>query len=485
MTDIMNNLTEEHKKEENFADLFESYSKGMNDDVRIGDKIKGQIISIGKDCVFVDTGIKIDGVVDIDELLDENQEELPYKEGDFLELYVVAYNGSEIRLSKAMSGDGGINVIMDAHENSVPVEGKVKAECKGGFNVDIMQKRAFCPISQMDTRYVEDPKQYVGNTYLFLITELEEDGRNIIVSRRQLLENEQKKARDQFFKEIKTGEEFDGRITKLMPFGAFIELIPGIEGMVHISEMSWSRIEQPEELMQTGDTVRVKVIKIEDDTDSGKRKIALSMKQIEANPWDSVQEKFGIGDKLRGKVTRCMKFGAFVEIAPGIEGLVHISEMSHKRVVHAEDVAEPGSTVDVMVKEINLQDRRISLSMRDAEGDPWIDIEKKYSLGQSVEGMIEKKEKFGFFIELEPGITGLLPKSRISSSSNSALFDKFKQDDRIKIIISEIDTDERKITLAPNDSQEEGDWKSFAKSPEKSFGSLGEKLQQALSQKKE
>ena len=485
MTDIMNNLTEEHKKEENFADLFESYSKGMNDDVRIGDKIKGQIISIGKDCVFVDTGIKIDGVVDIDELLDENQEELPYKEGDFLELYVVAYNGSEIRLSKAMSGDGGINVIMDAHENSVPVEGKVKAECKGGFNVDIMQKRAFCPISQMDTRYVEDPKQYVGNTYLFLITELEEDGRNIIVSRRQLLENEQKKARDQFFKEIKTGEEFDGRITKLMPFGAFIELIPGIEGMVHISEMSWSRIEQPEELMQTGDTVRVKVIKIEDDTDSGKRKIALSMKQIEANPWDSVQEKFGIGDKLRGKVTRCMKFGAFVEIAPGIEGLVHISEMSHKRVVHAEDVAEPGSTVDVMVKEINLQDRRISLSMRDAEGDPWIDIEKKYSLGQSVEGMIEKKEKFGFFIELEPGITGLLPKSRISSSSNSALFDKFKQDDRIKIIISEIDTDERKITLAPNDSQEEGDWKSFAKSSEKSFGSLGEKLQQALSQKKE
>jgi len=485
LTDIMNNLPEEHKKEENFADLFESYSKGMNDDVRIGDKIKGQIISIGKDCVFVDTGIKIDGVVDIDELLDENQEELPYKEGDFLELYVVAYNGSEIRLSKAMSGDGGINVIMDAHENSVPVEGKVKAECKGGFNVDIMQKRAFCPISQMDTRYVEDPKQYVGNTYLFLITELEEDGRNIIVSRRQLLENEQKKARDQFFKEIKTGEEFDGRITKLMPFGAFIELIPGIEGMVHISEMSWSRIEQPEELMQTGDTVRVKVIKIEDDTDSGKRKIALSMKQIEANPWDSVQEKFGIGDKLRGKVTRCMKFGAFVEIAPGIEGLVHISEMSHKRVVHAEDVAEPGSTVDVMVKEINLQDRRISLSMRDAEGDPWIDIEKKYSLGQSVEGMIEKKEKFGFFIELEPGITGLLPKSRISSSSNSALFDKFKQDDRIKIIISEIDTDERKITLAPNDSQEEGDWKSFAKSPEKSFGSLGEKLQQALSQKKE
>jgi len=485
LTDIMNNLTEEHKKEENFADLFESYSKGMNDDVRIGDKIKGQIISIGKDCVFVDTGIKIDGVVDIDELLDENQEEFPYNEGDFLELYVVAYNGSEIRLSKAMSGDGGINVIMDAHENSVPVEGKVKAECKGGFNVDIMQKRAFCPISQMDTRYVEDPKQYVGNTYLFLITELEEDGRNIIVSRRQLLENEQKKARDQFFQEIKTGEEFDGRIIKLMPFGAFIELIPGIEGMVHISEMSWSRVEQPEELMQTGDTVRVKVIKIEDDTDSGKRKIALSMKQIEANPWDSVQEKFSIGDKLRGKVTRCMKFGAFVEIAPGIEGLVHISEMSHKRVVHAEDVAEPGSTVDVMVKEINLQDRRISLSMRDAEGDPWIDIEKKYSLGQSVEGMIEKKEKFGFFIELEPGITGLLPKSRISSSSNSALFDKFKQDDRIKIIISEIDTNERKITLAPNDSQEEGDWKSFAKSPKKSFGSLGEKLQQALSQKKE
>ena len=178
MTDTISKKTEEQIKEENFADLFESYSKGMNDEVQIGDKIKGEIISIGKDCVFIDTGFKTDGVVDIDELLEEDQTEISYKVGDFIELYVVAHNGSEIKLAKALSGDGGINIIMEAYENSVPIQGKVKTECKGVFHIDINQNRAFCPISQIDTRYVEDPKQYVGNTYLFLITELEEDGRN-------------------------------------------------------------------------------------------------------------------------------------------------------------------------------------------------------------------------------------------------------------------------------------------------------------------
>lgn len=470
-------------QEESFADLLESYSDGASEDIQIGDKIKGKIISIGRDSVFLDTGTKIDGVVGKEELLNENLE-LPYKEGDILELYVVAYNGGEIRLSKALSGIGGLHIMYEAFKSAIPVEGRVKEECKGGFHVEIMQRRAFCPISQMDLRYVESPADHVGETYLFLITELEENGKNIVVSRRELLKKEQEKTRVQFFQDIDIGTQLEGRVTKLMPYGAFVEILPGVEGMVHISEINWSRVEKVDEVLNAGDSVTVKIIGIEEGKRPGEKKLSLSMKQITGNPWNNVEDKFNIGDKIRGKVTRCVKFGAFVEIAPGIEGLVHISEMSYlKRVLKAEDVVTEGDTAEVMVKEIDIENRRISLSIKDAEGDPWIDIYDKYKVGQSVEGILEKKESFGYFVELEPGITGLLPKSKANNTYKPKLINTLREGDAITVLIDEINRDARKITLSPGDSKEEGDWKSYAKAPEGSMGSLGEKLQQALKSK--
>ena len=267
-------LDENNSKEESFAELFESYSAGMNEDVQIGDKISGEIIAVGNDTVFVDTGTKIDGIVDKEELLDENRE-FPHKEGDILDLYVIAYNGNEIRLSKALSGIGGLHVIRDAFKNAVPVEGKVKGECKGGFHVDIMQKRAFCPISQMDLKYVETPNDFVGETYSFLITQFEENGKNIVVSRRDLLEKELEKTKMQFFEDINIGDDFEGTVTKLMPYGAFVELQAGIEGMVHISEISWSRIGKADEVLKTGDVVTVKVIGVEKGKKPGEKKSRL------------------------------------------------------------------------------------------------------------------------------------------------------------------------------------------------------------------
>nr|MBC8456974.1 S1 RNA-binding domain-containing protein [Deltaproteobacteria bacterium] len=321
-------IDEENSSEENFADLLESYTVSKTEDIRIGDKIQGEIISIGRDTVYIDTGLKIDGVVDKEELLDENKEFL-YTEGDTLELYIVFYNGSEIRLSKALSGGSSPHMIREAYERAIPIEGKVKGIIKGGFDVDVLQKRAFCPISQMDLRYIEEPDEYVGQTYLFLIMELEEGGRNIVVSRREFLQKEQEEARNQFFQDMDIGSELEGRVTKLMPYGAFVELLPGIEGMVHISEMSWSKIQKAEEVLQTGDLVKVKVIGIEQGKEPGQKKISLSIKQISGDPWNNVEDQFSIGDKIKGKVTSCVKFGAFVEIAAGIEGLVHISEMSY------------------------------------------------------------------------------------------------------------------------------------------------------------
>jgi len=474
---------EENSSEENFADLLESYTVSKNEDIRIGDKIQGEIISIGKDTVYIDTGLKVDGVVDKEELLDENRE-FQYTEGDTLELYIVFYNGSEIRLSKALSGAGSPHMIREAYERAIPIEGKVKGIIKGGFDVDVLQKKAFCPISQMDLRYIEEPDEYVGQTYLFLIMELEESGRNIVVSRREFLQQEQGEARRQFFQDIDIGSELEGRVTKLMPYGAFVELLPGIEGMVHISEMSWSKIQKAEEVLQTGDLVKVKVIGIEQGKEPGQKKISLSIKQTSGDPWDNVRDQFSIGDKIKGKVTRCVKFGVFVEIAAGIEGLVHISEMSYRRVLKPEEVVSPGDSVEIMIKELDPEKRRISLSMKDAEGDPWIEVTERYNIGKSVSGIIEKKERFGFFVELEPGITGLLPKSKIANHDKPALLEKLREGDTIAVIIEEIHPDERKITLRPGDAMAEENWRSFTQDKKESMGSLGEKLQQALKQKK-
>jgi small subunit ribosomal protein S1 len=475
---VSEDLKEE--KEESFAELFEEYSKGMNETLQLGDKVQGKIISIGKENVFIETGTKIDGVVDKAELLDENHE-LPYEKGDVLDLYVVSYDGSEIRLSKSFSGTGSIRLIEEAFGKAVPIEGKVKGEIKGGFHVDIMGKRAFCPISQIDLKYVENPTEYVGMAFPFLITQFEESGKNIVVSRRRLLEKELEKQKQAFFQEIRKNSELEGQVTKIMPYGAFIEFIPGIEGMIHLSEISWSRIDKPEEILAIGERVKVKVIGIEDGRRPGDKKLSLSIKQVTGDPWIRVKDIVHVGDALKGKVTRCAKFGAFVEIAPGIDGLVHISEMSYiKRVLKVEDVVSEGDSVAVIVKEIDTENRRISLSMKDAEGDPWVDIENKYSLGQSLNGTIEKKERFGYFVSLEPGITGLLPKSKIASIAKPSDMEKLHEGDIIPVIIDRIDPDERKISLGPADTVDANDWKQYSKDSKQSLGSLGEKLQQAL-----
>jgi len=479
-------ISEENEgREENFAEMFESYSRRTNEDIRVGDKINGQIISIGKESVFIDTGSKIDGVVDKEELLDEKGQ-LAYKQGDVLDLYVVSNDGNEIRLSRALSGIGGLDLLREAFQNKIPVEGKVKETCKGGFNVQVLQRRAFCPISQIDLRYVENENEYVGQTFEFLVTQLEERGKNIVLSRRELLRRELEKSRKEFLEKLSVGQELEGKVTKLMPYGAFVEIFPGTEGMVHLSELSWSRVEKPEEVLKEGDMIRAKVIAMEQEEPSDKMKISLSLKQITGDPWETEAGKFQGGDKVKGRVTRCAKFGAFVEISPGVEGLVHLSEMSYrKRVLKPEEVVRPGDTVAVLIKEVDLANKRISLSIKDAEGDPWVDVQERYRVGQFVMGTVEKKEKFGYFVTLEPGITGLLPASKIRKSHSSAAIEKLKEGDGVAVLIEQISPADRKITLTPGDSKEESDWQKFATKEEDSVSPLGAKLQEAFRKRQE
>ncbi len=483
MSDNMND-DKNDPEEQSFAELFESYSSGLKDDIEFGEKVRGRIIAIEKDTIFMDVGSKVDAVVERGELLDD-EVNLPYHIDDEIELFVVALSEHEIRLSKAISGVGGLEVLNDAFQNAVPVEGNVSDTCKGGFHVTMLQRQAFCPISQIDVKYVETPETYVGQTYEFLITQFEENGRNIVVSRKKLLQQAIEKEKKAFFSTLKIGDILEGRITKLMPYGVFVELIPGVEGMVHISELSWSRVEKPEDAVRGNDRVSVKVLDITAGNGKDQKKISLSMKQVEDDPWEKVTEKFHPGDKVAGNVTRCMNFGAFVEIAPGIEGLVHISEMSYvKRVVNPEDVVAPGQTVPVLIKELDAKKHRISLSIRDAEGDPWLEASDKFKVGQVVQGVMEKKENFGCFISLAPGITGLLPKSKFSMAEKPGSIEQLRAGDSITVTVEAINPIDRKISLAPGDAADESAWKKFANSGDaEPMSDLAAKLQRALASK--
>ena len=471
------------EEDEDFAKLLETYDEGMNEEVQVGDKIQGEIIEIGMDSVFVSTGTKVDGVVDKKELLTEDGQ-FPYQKGDRLDLYVVQSTESEIRLSKAISRESGSQALYDAYKGNIPVDGKVTETCKGGFRVEIMKKKAFCPLSQMDIKYVNKPDEYVGDTYRFMITRIEEKGRNIVVSRRDFLEIDLKEARSQFLRDLAVDGVLEGTVIKLMDFGAFVELFPGIEGMIHISELSWSRIDHPKEVVKEGDAVTVKVIKIETQASRDKLKIALSLKQTEGDPWTKAAEKFKTGDMIKGKVIRCLDFGAFVEIAPGVEGLVHVSEMSYTRRVHrAQDVVQPGEMVSVTIKDIDTGKRRISLSIKDAEGDPWVEAADKYPAGKPLKGTVERKETFGLFVLLEPGVTGLLHKSKIGKAYNASELEKLKPGDDVHVMVEEVNVRERRITLAPADDSNAENWQSYTPKSSAPVGSLAEKLQQALQEK--
>ncbi len=489
MTDDIGNPGDktEQPDEEDFARMFENYMGEVKDDLRVGEQIAGEIISISNASVFINTGTKVDGVVDKIELLDENGE-LPYSVGDTLNLYVVSTDEGEIRLSKVLTGAGGANRLYDAFRNGIPVEGRVTETCKGGVRVNVLGKTAFCPVSQIDVAYVEQPDDYVGNSYEFLITRIEERGKNIVVSRRDLLNRYIAEERDKFIKSVSDGDIVDGRITKLMSFGAFAEVAPGVEGMIHISELSWTRVATPDEAVSINDPVKVKILGIQASNDAAKPpKISLSIKQALGDPWTTVFDKFREGDNVEGMVTRCADFGAFVQIEPGIEGLVHISEMSHKRVNKPEDVVSPGQKIAVTIKSIDPTNRRISLSMKDAEGDPWLQIEDRYGVGQTITGRIENKERFGYFIALEPGVVGLLPISKIKSAPNAREIENLRVDDSVTVTVETINTQDRKLSLTIGDAVESDDWRQFKKDKpaETALGGLGEKLKAAMNSKKD
>jgi len=485
MTEKFDENPDENSEELSFEELFASYGDNMGRELKPGDMVEGKIIAVGRASVYIDTGTKSDGVVEKNELVDENGE-FAWQAGDTITVYGVCLSESEIILSRAISGAGKAALLEDAARNKTPVEGKVKAVIKGGFNVDILGKRAFCPVSQMDVKYVETPEDFVGQTHHFLVTRYEESGRNIVVSRKDLLTAQMKEAQQAFLADVAVGDTIQGTVTRLMSYGAFVELAPGVEGMVHISELSWSRIDKPDDVVQPGDTVLVKLLKIDHLEGQDLPKISLSVKQTAEDPWDSMDTAFKPGDQVTGKVVRLTGFGAFVEIAPGVDGLVHISEMSHtKRVMRPEDVVEKGEEIQVVIKSIDMDAKRVSLSIKDALGDPWTGISVKYKPGDILEGRLEKKETFGLFIGLEPGVTGLMPVSVVRNAADAKSFDALKPGDAVTVLVQQVDEENRRITLAPPAQKDTENWQQFAKDQkEKPMGTMESVFLEAMKKKK-
>lgn len=470
---------------ENFEDLLDQYTPEEGSSLRVGEKVKGTVVAIDDSSVFIATGSKVDGIVEAEELKDA-EGNMTCAVGDELDLYVIAIAQGEVRLSRSAGSAGSALALAEAFENAIPVEGKVAGQCKGGFNVEVMHRRAFCPVSQIDNRFVENPEEYVGQTFQFMITRCENNGRNVVVSRRTLLEAQQEESRKEFMKTLNEGDVVDVRVTRLTNFGAFAELAPGVEGLIHISELGWARVQSADEAVSQGDVLRAKVLKI-DTTEKGLR-IALSAKQVMEDPWNTIADRLAAGSIVEGKVVRCTPFGAFVEVLPGIEGLVHISEMSWtKRVMNAEDIVSAGDKVSVKIKDIDASKRRISLSLREAEGDPWENVSATFTPGTEVTGKVEKCAKFGVFVNLAPGVTGLLPQSRISAAPKSGLAN-CKPGDTVTLAVLEVNAAERKITLTTKDNmeQEEVEVPSAYRAqpkPAGGFGSLGQALQDALKKK--
>jgi small subunit ribosomal protein S1 len=438
---------DENKAEDKNSELLNminAYDKKIRTDIKVGSKVKGTVTRIGSEYVFVDIGGKNEALLTLGEVRGEDGE-LSVKIGDNVTAFVVSDNAGETVLSKSIGAQSaGVQDVIDAMSNRTPVQGKITGVAKAGLNVKVMGHRAFCPVSQIDIKFTDDVNQFLGKTLDFVVTKVSEGGRNILVSRVPILESGLEEKLDSIVALAGEKKVVKGTVSKIADFGLFVD-IGGLEGLVHISEVSWERAENLGDSFQVGMEVECIILKVEKKEPLRNSKISLSIKQVLNDPWGTVHEQFKPGQSVQGKVTRIANFGAFVELCPGIEGLVHVSEMSWiKRVHHPSDVVNTGDLVNVTVLIIDEKKKTISLSLKDVANDPWKDIGEKFRVGSEYDGLIARKSKFGYFVDLTEGITGLLVFSNIKSDVK----DKLAEGQTIKVLVESVDVENRRISLS-------------------------------------
>lgn len=369
--DIFGDDVPEQKNEASFEELFAQSNKNLDRRLRVGDEVKGEILSIGKEESYVSTGTPSDGLVLTKDLYDENKQ-VKFSVGDTIDLVVTAIRNGEIRLSKRGSLAASTDSLEDAFDMELPIEGRVTELVNGGLRVNVAGKTAFCPISQIDTKFVQDATEFVGKKFEFMITQFDKKGRNIVVSRRKILELQKAESEGAFMQLHKTGEIMSGKVTRLERFGAFVELEGGVEGLVHISELGWSRITDPSEVVSPGQSISVKLLKVEEI--DGKLKISLSLKQAdgEGNPWNSVPSRFPVGTVVMGKVEKKEVYGMFINIAPGVTGLLPKAKWRDSVEASQYENKKKGDEFHVQIDQIMFEDKKISLGIPgEGEDNSW------------------------------------------------------------------------------------------------------------------
>ncbi len=429
---------------ENFADLLaESFGEGTNVE---GSVVRGFVIGIEGDAVIIDVGLKSEGRVPLKELAAPGQQ-ADVSIGDEIEVYVERMedrNGQAVLSRDKARREEAWGVLEASFEKQERVTGVIFGKVKGGFTVDLSGATAFLPGSQVDIRPVRDLGPLMGTPQPFQILKIDRRRGNIVVSRRAVLEESRAEARSELVSNLQEGQVLQGVVKNITDYGAFVDL-GGVDGLLHVTDIAWQRISHPSEALQIGETVEVQVIRFNLET----QRISLGMKQLQSDPWENVEGKFPIGTKMEGRVTNITDYGAFVELEAGVEGLVHVSEMSWtKKNVHPGKIVSTSQQVEVMVLDVDLSKRRISLGLKQCTNNPWEDLSATYPVGTEIDGEIRNITEFGLFVGLNDDIDGLVHLSDISwENAGEEALEGFTKGDMIKAKVLDIDVNKERISL--------------------------------------
>lgn len=432
-----------NETKESFEDLLSQFEQSQSHKAGDGSKrLEGTVIAVTADSVLLDIGYKTEGILPLAEFQAAGETVQP---GDKMPVSVKGrdpegyYTLSRFKVARPKDWSS----LEQAFAEKTTIMGTVTAVIKGGFSVDI-GVRAFMPASRSGVRDAAEMEKLVEQEIRCRIIKLDVADEDVVVDRRVVLEEESRVSKDRRYAEVKEGETVHGTVRSLADYGAFVD-IGGVDGLLHVGDISWSRINKPSDVLSVGQEIEAVVLKIDGD----KRRISLGMKQLTAHPWETVAERFKVGERVRGTVTRVADFGAFVELEPGVEGLIHISEMSWvKRVKKASDLVKPGETVEAVILAVNVGERRMSLGLKQALGDPWADAQHKFPVGSVVEGPVVSLAKFGAFIQVAEGVEGMIHIGDISPDKRlNHPQDALRVGQVVKAQVLEVDTEKRRLRL--------------------------------------
>ena len=415
-------------------------------DIMEGSVVHGQVVAVEKDFVIVDVGLKTEGRVPLKEFANLEGKALP-KVGDTVEVFLErnenAAGEAVISREKAKREEAWTR-LEGVYARQEPVMGAIVGRVKGGFTVDLGGASAFLPGSQVDIRPVRDVGPLMGKEQPFAILKMDRPRGNIVVSRRAILEEARAEQRTELVSQLAEGEIREGVVKNITDYGAFVDL-GGIDGLLHVTDMSWKRVSHPSQVLAVGDTVKVQIIKINPDT----QRISLGMKQLQSDPWDGVEAKYPPGAKFTGRITNITDYGAFVELEAGVEGLVHVSEMSWtKKNVHPGKIVSTSQEVDVIVLDVDPSKRRVSLGLKQALANPWEDFIAKHPVGSTVEGEVKNTTEFGLFIGLDNDIDGMVHLSDIDwNASGEEAVQRYHRGEIVKAKVLDVDVEKERISL--------------------------------------